>query len=75
MNSIANLKHAKKISNSSRDTARFFKRETVIEVRPNQRNEKIFSEGGHRKINPKVIVHIIYKIITREGVYENTMCG
>ena len=40
-------------------------------MRPNQRNEKIFSEGGHRKINPKVIVHIINHIITWKGVYKN----
>ena len=42
---------------------------------PNQRNEKIFSEGGHRKINPKVRVHIINHIISGKGVYKDTIVG
>ena len=36
----------------------------------NQRNE-VFSEGGYRKINPKVIVLIINHIITGKGVFKN----
>ena len=40
-------------------------------MRPNQRNEKIFSEGGRRKINPKVIVLIKNHIIKGKGVYKN----
>ena len=44
-------------------------------MRPNQRNEKIFSEGGHRKRKQKVIVQIINNIITGKGVYKYTiMC-
>ena len=39
-------------------------------MRPNQRDDKIFSEGGHRKRNPKVIVHIINHIIRGKGVYK-----
>ena len=50
------------------NTARFLT--LSIEVRPNQRNEKIFSEGGHRKRNPKVIVHIINHIIRGKVVYK-----
>ena len=42
-------------------------------MRPNQWDEKIFSDGGHRKINAKVIVHIIYNIIKGKGVYKNTI--
>ena len=41
-------------------------------MRSNQRIEEIFSEG-HRKRNPKVIVHRINHIITAMGVYENTI--
>ena len=44
-----------------------------IEVEPNQRNDKVFSEGGHRKMNPKGIVPIINHIIAGKGVYKNTI--
>ena len=74
MNSIPNLKHVSKISNSSLNTSRGVSkvkdRSEAKWFGPNQRDDKIFSEGGHRKRNPKVIVHIINHIIRGKGVYK-----
>ena len=42
---------------------------------PNQRKEKIFSEGGHRKRNTKVMVHIINHIISGKCVFKDIIVG
>ena len=44
-----------------------------MELGPNQRNEKIFYEGGHVKRNTKFMVHIINHIITGTGVYKDAI--
>ena len=65
MNSIPNLKHASKIPNSISNVK--------DRSEAKSKEQKIFSKGGHRKRDLKVIVLIINHINTGKGVYKNTI--